>query len=165
MVVDVSFLRERSSRTSPAVRFIDTFIDLGAPVVAAESLVRGSTTDSVAWEDEWWSAVNSLSSQGPPGLVEIGLGELDFVDDQLPERLSNLRAVAAHLTLHAPIEIAGALGGLGHDIRLMPLGAGALAICGGKGVVVGGRRADEPAALLRGAAVTLTMQRLLQREA
>lgn len=165
MVVDVSFLRERSPRTSPAVRFIDTFIDLGAPVVAAESLVRNSSSDSVAWGDEWWSAVNSLSSQGPPGVVEIGLGDLDFVDDQLPERLSKLKVVTAHLTLHAPIEIAGALGGLGHDIRLMPLGAGALAICRGKGVVVGGRRADEPAALLRGAAITLTVQRLLQREA
>lgn len=165
LVVDLSFLRDRAPRTSPALRFIDTFIDLGAPVVAAESLVRNSSTDSVAWKGEFWSAVQTLAADGPPGIVDVGLGDLDFVDDRLHERLSELKNVAAHLTVHAPVEIAGNLNALGHDIRLMPLGAGALALCRGKGVVVGGHHAEEPVAVLWGAAISLTVQRLLQREA
>ena len=165
IVVDLPFLRERSPRSSPAIRFIDTFIELGAPVVASHSLIAERSSDSVVWRNGWWEAVQSLSSQGSPGRLDIGLSDIEFVDEHLRGRLGELAEASSHLTLHAPIEVAGALGGHGLDIQLMPLGAGAIALCPGKGVVVGGRRSDDPAVVLRGELIAGTVQRLLRREA
>jgi len=165
VVADLPFLRERSGKASPALRFIDAFIGLGAPVVSAEWLTRGPSVSSIEWWPEWWAAVQSVASAGQPTHMQLALNNANFADDDLPDRLRALDGATSHLTVHAPLEIASRVDRLGLDIRLLPLGAGQVAVCEGKAVVVGGSHPSDPVAVLRGAAITSTVQRFLQREA
>jgi len=165
IVANLPFLRERSGRGSPALQFIDAFIELGAPVVSAEWLTREPSTASIGWMPNWWAAVQSVVSTGQRAPLQLALNSADFAGDDLADRLQELASTTGHMTVHAPIEVASRIDRLGLDLRLLPLGAGQLAVCKGNAVVVGGSHYSDPVAVLRGAAITGAVQRLLQREA
>jgi hypothetical protein len=165
IVVDLPFLRASSPKDSPSLAFIDAFIKLGATMVDGSSLVPGLQSDSVQWLPDWWSAVSSLTGMGGPTATRIGLNDLAFATPGLADQLRAVVAVSGSTILHAPIEIARGMEASGADIRLRPFAHGQLAICDGKGVVVGGEHPDQPAAVLKGAGATNTVQRLLLREA
>lgn len=164
LVADVAFLRERSRRDSPTLQFIDAFISMGAPVVAAETIVSGTDTRTVEWQEGWWAAARDIAVAGSRTAMRIALNDTSIVCPDLVDRIAELQQLTSELTVHAPSEIADVLDGLGFNLRLLPLGSGQLAIASGKGVVVGGSQPDHPAAVLRGAAIANTVQRLLQRE-
>jgi hypothetical protein len=165
IVVDLPFLRSQSPKGSPALQFIDAFAALGAPVVAASELIDGVSTPTTDWSTDWWTAVTELVRTGKTSSLQIGLDDTFLGDPELPERLQQLKTLVSRLTVHAPMEIAADLDHRGFDIRLLPLGAGPLAICKGKGVVVGGFHPSSSTLTLRGAALTNTLLRLLEREA
>lgn len=164
VVADLTFLRERSRRDSPTLQFIDAFISMGAPVVAAETIVSGAETRMVGWHDAWWHAVRTLATTGSPSAMHLALNDASMVSPDLADRVVELQEWTSNLTVHAPFEIATELEGHNIETRLLPLGAGQLAISHGKGVVVGGNGPARPAAILRGATIASTLQRLLQRE-
>ena len=164
LVADLAFLRERSPRDSPTLQFIDAFISMGAPVVAAETMVGGLDMRSVKWQDGWWSATRDLAVSGSPTPMQIALNDTSIVSPDLADHIGELEGLSDGLSVYAPFEIASLLDGLGINLRLLPLGSGQLAIASGKGVVVGDSRPDHTAAVLRGAAIANTVQRLLQRE-
>ena len=164
LLADLEFIRSTSAQDSPAVLFLDTFLELGAKVVAGTDLLPSSAGKSVSWRPNWWTAVDELLAGSEIERVTMGLPSRIEFDATLEERLDHLRGRLSRLTLHVPMTTGAALDGKGYDLRLRRIAASPLAIVPGRGLAVGGAHLDSPVALLRGDAIGATVRRLLDLE-
>jgi len=164
VVGDFAFVRDRSPVGSPLVRFLDAFEERGATVVAATELLDNAAASLVTWASDWWSGVDALTLRGAGRECGISVSDASYAGDSLRDALEMAQRRAASLVVHAPLDIAAQLDGIGLDLRLLPLGAGQMCIVGGVGVVVGGNHPGRPAAVVYGKDVVSAIRRLMLQE-
>ena len=164
IVADLAFLRETSASTSPPLRFIDELTERGGVVLPAGELIVDGHSPSVTWCTDWWSSVDALVGPAVNPVVELSFTDPSFGTADTVERVSGLLARGMALSVRGPVEVASLLEDFDVRLRLSALGAAPMAIVEGLGVAVGGMLPCEPAVVLKGAAVTAVVQRLLHRE-
>jgi hypothetical protein len=164
IVADLAFLRETSASTSPPLRFIDELTERGGVVLQAGELIVDGQSPSVTWCTDWWSSVDALVGPAVNPVVELSFTDPSFGTADTVERVRGLLARGTALSVRGPVEVASLLEDFDVRLRLSTLGAAPMAIVEGLGVAVGGMLPCEPAVVLKGAAVTAVVQRLLHRE-